>query len=409
MVASQRGRRVIADLHCHYAMHLLDRLEKPRLRHVARQGISIKARLRVVVMWTANRVANYRSWSSGPRVTLEKLEQGGVKLVLAVLIVPLDEMDLSQPYGAPPLEHYFPDLLEQLKRVERDLADQDPLHTRHVIARSAADLKDGDRIAFVHCVEGGFHLGTTPDEVAAHVAELADNGVIYITLAHLFWRDVAANAPALPFLTDEWYDRVFPQPEGVGLTELGRAAVEAMYRHKVLIDLAHMRAGAISQTLELLHELDPKHRFPVVATHAGVRFKDSTQQYQLTDDTVRQIAERDGVVGLIMAQHQLNDGVRKRPTKRLKESIEVICRHIDRIEEIVGPGHVALGTDLDGFIRPTMGGLETAADLAKLREPLVEHYRDEAKVDAFLYGNARRVIERVLAARVHGPTGGTPE
>ncbi len=248
-------------------------------------------------MWTANRVANYRSWNNGPRVTLEKLEQGGVKLVLAVLIVPLDEMDLSQPYGAPPLKHYFPDLLEQMRRVERDLADQDPKHTRHVIARGPDDLKDKDRIAFLHCVEGGFHLGTTPDEVTTHVAELADNGVIYITLAHLFWRDIASNAPALPFLTDDWYDRVFPQPPGVGLTKLGRAAVEAMYQHKVLIDLSHMRADAISETLELLHEIDPEHRFPVVATHAGVRFKDSTQQYQLTEETVRQIAERDGVVG----------------------------------------------------------------------------------------------------------------
>ncbi len=87
----------------------------------------------------------------------------------------------------------------------------------------------------------------------------------------------------------------------------------------------------------------------------------------------------------------------------------MICRHVDRIEEIVGPGHVALGTDLDGFIKPTMGGIETAADLAKLREPLVEHYGDEAKVDAVLYGNARRVIERVLAARAPSPSPGTPQ
>lgn len=213
-------------------MHLLDRVEKPRLRQASGRGISFKDRLRVLVMWTANRVANYRSWGRGPRVTLGKLEQGGVKLVLSVLLVPLDEMDLSQPYGAPPLQHYYPDLLDQLKRVERDLAEQDPDRTRHVIARSVNDLQDQNRIAFVHCVEGGFHLGTTPDELATHVAELADRGVMYITLAHLFWREIAANAPALPFLSDASYDRLFPQPEIKGLTKLGRAAVEAMYRHR---------------------------------------------------------------------------------------------------------------------------------------------------------------------------------
>jgi microsomal dipeptidase-like Zn-dependent dipeptidase len=380
-------------------MHLLERVERPRLRHALRRGISFNDRLRAVVMWIANRVANYRTWGRGPRVTLDKLEQGGVKLVLSVLLVPLDEIDLGQPYGAPPQRHYFSDLLEQIDRVERDLADQDPRRTRHVIARTAADLNQQDRIAFVHCVEGGFHLGTTTGEVAAHVAELAGRGVMYITLAHLFWREIATNSPALPFLSDAWYDRLFPQPAGEGLTDLGRAAVEAMYQHKVLIDLAHMRGDAITETFALLHDLDPGHRFPVVATHAGVRFKESTQHYQLSEDTVRKIADRDGVVGLILAQHQLNDGVRQRPARRLEQSVEVICRHIDRIEEISGPGHVALGTDLDGFIKPTMGGLETAADLARLRDPLVGHYRDEAKVDAFLYGNARRVVERVLAVR----------
>jgi Membrane dipeptidase (Peptidase family M19) len=126
---------------------------------------------------------------------------------------------------------------------------------------------------------------------------------------------------------------------------------------------------------------------------------------QFAADTVRQIADRDGVMGLILARHQMNDGVRKRPTKRLRESVAVICRHIDCIEESSGPGHVALETDRDGFIKPMMGGLETAAELAKLPGPLLEHYRDEANVDAFLYGNARRVVEPILTARKSGVPG----
>ena len=129
-----------------------------------------------------------------------------------------------------------------------------------------------------------------------------------------------------------------------------------------------------------------------------MRFPKSSQRYQLADDTMRRIGERDGVVGLILAQHQLNDGIRRTRTRRLAETVDVICRHIDRIEELSGPGHVGLGTDFDGFIKPTMGGLETAGDLALLREPLLARY-DAAQVDAFLSGNARRVIRAALAAR----------
>ena len=73
----------------------------------------------------------------------------------------------------------------------------------------------------MHCVEGGFHLGATPEQVDASVTALAARGVAYVTLAHLFWRRVAANAPALPFLPDALYNRLFPQPAGERLTDLG--------------------------------------------------------------------------------------------------------------------------------------------------------------------------------------------
>ena len=67
--------------------------------------------------------------------------------------------------------------------------------------------------AIVHCIEGGFALGATPAEIDVNVAELARRGVAYVTLAHLFWRGVATNAPALPFMPDWLYKLVFTQPK----------------------------------------------------------------------------------------------------------------------------------------------------------------------------------------------------
>jgi len=45
MKGGRTGPRVIADLHCHYPMHLLDHVEKPHLRDAAVHGISPKDRL----------------------------------------------------------------------------------------------------------------------------------------------------------------------------------------------------------------------------------------------------------------------------------------------------------------------------------------------------------------------------
>ena len=35
-----------------------------------------------------------------------------------------------------------------------------------------------------------------------------------MTVAHLLYRQVATNAPALPFMSDSTYNRLFPQPQG---------------------------------------------------------------------------------------------------------------------------------------------------------------------------------------------------
>ncbi len=98
------------------------------------------------------------------------------------------------------------------------------------------------------------------------------------------------------------------------------------------------------------------------------------------------------MVGLIFAQHQINDGLRRSDTKTLAESLDVLGRHI----EAIGPEHVALGSDLDGFIKPTLGGIETAADLAPLAAALRARYPETA--EQILDGNARRIISRRFAS-----------
>jgi microsomal dipeptidase-like Zn-dependent dipeptidase len=301
-----------------------------------------------------------------------------VTVACSVLYRPFSEMDLDEPYGAPPESAYFERLIELLEATEREIEA-----AGHVVVRTARDLQISDRIRFVHCVEGGFHLGATPDEVDANVRELARRGVLYITLAHLFWRRVATNAPALPFLPDPVYNALFPQQGG--LSDLGEAAVRAMNDTGVIVDISHMREEAIEQTFKLLDD-----RAPVIASHAGYRF--GGQHYNLTDGTIGQIAARDGVIGLIFAQHQLNDGLRRRKTRTLAQSLDVLDRHI----EAIGPDHVAIGSDLDGFIKPTLGGIESAADLAPFAAALRSRHPESA--DRILGGNALRVISRRFAS-----------
>jgi microsomal dipeptidase-like Zn-dependent dipeptidase len=360
-------------------MHLLGGVESPR--DVPRGMFKVLGReegkLHAAILNVAARLFNFRHWDTSWRATMPLLEAGQVQVACSVLYRPFCEMDLDQPYGAPPESAYFPRLIELLEATERDIRAQG-----HTVVRSAEDL-EGDGIKFVHCVEGGFQVGSTPEEVDANVRELATRGVLYIGLAHLFWRQVATNTPALPFLPDALYNLLFPQKQ-VGLSPLGEAAVRACNDTGIVVDISHMREDAIADTFKLL-DADAQ----VIASHAGYRF--GGQHYNLTDGTIGQIAARGGVVGLIFAQHQINDGIRRTDTKTLAQSLAVLDRHI----EAIGPDHVAIGSDLDGFIKPTIGGVESAADLKTFADALRARHPESA--DRILSENALRVIRRRFA------------
>jgi microsomal dipeptidase-like Zn-dependent dipeptidase len=383
---------MIADLHAHYPMHLVEKLHGSPLDAITTGSGRRRLRdsIRAWLVGLASRFHNYRSFSSGPRVTVQSLQDGGVNVTLSVLYSFFDEVDLDQPYGAKPEPGYIDDLIGELDLVEANIAGEhaDAAVVAHTPAELDAALASG-KVALVHVVEGGYHLGRTPEAVDSAVTQLARRGVAYVILAHLFYRQIATNAPALPFLSDRVYRWLFPQPE-LGLTELGRAAVLAMVREHMLIDLSHMTPRAFRDTLTLLDDVDPGRKAPVLFSHGGYRFGD--QQYLPDENAVRAIAARDGLIGLIFAQHQLLDGLDGKKAKTFDQSFEVLCTHIDKLASITGGfRHIGIGTDFDGFIKPTLGGLESSADLAQLETALRAKYGD-ADAEAITSGNALRLL-----------------
>ena len=371
---------MIVDLHAHYPMHVVGEGGSAFRLLWTRQGRRrLRDRIRALLVGFASLFANYRSPFSGPRVQVKYMREGGVGVALSVLYSFFDEADVLD--GVRPDADYPATIEDQLEVVEDEVERE---HSGEaVIARNPAEMRaatDSGRVALVHCVEGGFHLGATPEQVDLSVRRLSRRGVAYITLAHLIWREVATNAPALPFLTEEQYHRYLPQPD-VGLSDLGRAAVRAMVRERILIDVSHMSARALAETFELLD--DYEETVPVIATHAGYRFGE--QSYMLDRPTLERIASRGGLVGLIFAQHQLYDGIpagalrrrglRARKAKRFGESFDILCRHIDAIHEATGSHrHTAIGTDFDGFIKPTLAGLQDMRDMERLERRLLRTY-----------------------------------
>ncbi len=376
---------MLVDLHAHFPMHLLPP-ERRRSHDDVRAYSRRRWQARIVDL--ISRLANYQGPGDTPSVTERLMRDGDVGVALSVLYAPFDEMDLGQPYAAPPRDGYYSDLLAELELVEDHAAANSD---RVAIAHSPAELDSligGERPVLIHAIEGGFQLGADEAQVREHVKELAERGVGYVTLAHLFWRRVATNAPALPFLPDWLYHAVFRQPDE-GLTALGRAAADAMVEHGILIDITHMSPHSVDDTFSLLDDRDPEGRVPVIATHMACRF--GGLEYSFTDETIRRVAARGGVMGCILCQHYISSGLSAKPKDR-GGSIEALCRHIDRIHDVTGSlDHVAIGSDLDGYIKPALPGLEHMGHMRALQEALHERYgaQDAEKIAS---ANALRVL-----------------
>ena len=101
----------------------------------------------------------------------------------------------------------------------------------------------------------------------------------------------------------------------------------------------------------------------------------------------------------MFTEHQMLNGLRRSAPRSFDESFEVLCRHIDQIEELTGSHrHAAIGSDLDGFVKPTLAGLATMADMKRLEAALIARY-GATDGELIASGNALRPLRSYWGAR----------
>ncbi len=374
------------DLHAHLPMQF-DPEQRVR-RAAKRRPERWIDRLRFAILEFADRYFNRANPDAGHAVTIETLCAGNVGVALSVAYCPFDELDVFEPYGSAPRDTYFKPLHDLLRVVERNVA----LDPRAVMVRNFAELRaarDAGKVAVIHAVEGGFHLGSTKRAIEHHLDQLAEMGTGYVTVAHLLYRAVATNSPALPFLPDAVYRFLFSQPVK-GLTERGEHAIRGMVARGILVDVTHMSEAAMDATFALLDQIDPSKQVPVFASHTACSF--GGYAYNIRKDHVMKIKERGGVCGILYCDHFMRDG-KGLETRTLEQSPEVIDRQLKQPREWGGDDILAIGSDLDGFIKPTLAGLSSAANHADVAAHLHKTYGAEL-ADKICHGNALRLFER---------------
>lgn len=217
--------------------------------------------------------------------------------------------------------------------------------------------------------------GADPIRKPEELAQWIERGVRSIGLA---WDDTRYAAGA-------WRDQG-------GLTADGYRLMEMMAEHKVLLDITHMSEKASLEALE---------RYPgvVVASHCNSRALVPSPR-QLSDEQIRLLGERDGLIGVVLFNPFLRAGQRKGDPKA-QVTLDHVTAHIDHICQVLGEAaHVGIGSDLDGGFGaadiPT--GLDSAADLPNLAAALRQKGYREADVAGIMGGNWLTLLQRSLGS-----------
>jgi membrane dipeptidase len=168
-----------------------------------------------------------------------------------------------------------------------------------------------------------------------------------------------------------------------GVTEEGHRLLDEMRRLKVVPDLSHLNPNAFDGVMS--HD-----EGVVVASHSNAHAL-RPHRRNLTDEQIRRIAARGGLVGVVLYNPFLADG---------GATLDVVVRHIDHVTRLVGVDHVGIGSDLDGGFTNSDApeGIQTVADLKRIGEALSRQGYPDKDVEKVLGGNWLRVLRQALPA-----------
>jgi membrane dipeptidase len=212
-----------------------------------------------------------------------------------------------------------------------------------------------------------------------------------------------------------------------GLTDFGKQVVLEMNRLGMLIDISHVADKTFWDTIATT-------KAPVIASHSSSRALTNAPR-NMTDEMLQAVAKNGGVVQVNFYSGFVDENYRKAMEAQDKDEkaaiqqyvdslkaqdkpvnyieIDRISRqwmakiprppfkslidHIDHIAKVAGVDHVGLGSDFDGVSGATPQGLDSAADLPRITQALLDRGYSAEDIKKILGGNLLRVFRQVEA------------
>ncbi len=219
-------------------------------------------------------------------------------------------------------------------------------------------LTAGKDVGMFLTVEGGDFL----EEDASRLSRAFDDGVRAITLIH--------------YRPNELGDNQTSPPIHGGLSKFGVTAVHEMQRLGIVIDVAHAAETTVHNVLSQVTA-------PIMCSHSVLKTPAFDHPRFISADVARAVASAGGVVGVWPSGYGAT---------RLSDYVD----RIFQLSDVVGPDHVAFGTDMDGNYKPV---LSSYRQVPLVISELLRRGYGEKNAEKFAGGNFRRLWTDVWRAK----------
>ena len=301
------------------------------------------------------------------QIDLEKLQKGDYMLQCFAAFV-----NLTRP-GQDPLVAALEEV-DVFKRIMEQYSDRiAPVYKPEDIRKNAAAGKISGMLTIE---EGGCCKGSLG--VLRRMYEL---GVRMMTLTWNHENELASpNVVPGDGIDSIWPCR--PNTE-TGLKEKGFAFLAEMERLHLIVDVSHLSDQGF-------WDIAQHSTRPFAASHSNCRAL-APHCRNLTDEMIRVMGERGGLVGLNYCSGFLDD----QPSPELcRSTVALMAKHAAHFKQVGGIGILGLGSDFDGI-----GGkleMDDCSKLPLLAEALRKEGFTEDEVEAIFFRNARRFFEENL-------------
>jgi membrane dipeptidase len=286
---------------------------------------------------------------------------------------------------------------------------------RMMMAYSVGDIERAHKqkkLAALMGIEGGHSI-----ENDIHLLrDFYRLGVRYMTLS---WSN-----------TNEWADSSGDMNDSKidhhnGLTDFGKQIVLEMNRLGMIVDISHVADKTFWDVIAT-------SKAPVIASHSSARALTNAPR-NMSDDMLRAVTKNGGVVQVNFFDAFIDENYRKAAEAQAKDAAAAVQRylntskvegktvpyievdrierewtskiprpplkslidHIDHIAKVAGVDHVGLGSDFDGVSGATPAGIDSAADLPKITQALLDRGYSARDIHKILGGNLLRVFREV--------------